>query len=133
METIFWKDSFNTLGQTIMRLEEVINHQDVDKNEYMQDASIQRFEFVAELFWKVLKKILAYEKIDCTTPREVFKKAFQFCLINDEELWLQILDDRNNTSHVYKQEDAKRVFKNIKTYLPIFVETYSNIKSRYNL
>ena len=81
---------------------------------------------------KVLKKILAYEKIDSTTPREVLKKAFQFNLIDDEDLWLKILDDRNNTSHVYKQEDADRVFKHIKMYLPVFEKTYSNLKKKYN-
>lgn len=133
MEKFFWKDYFDTLGQAITRLSEVINHPDINKNDYIQDAAIQRFEFVTELFWKTLKKILAYEKIQSTTPREVLNKSYQFQLINDEDVWLKMLDDRNNTSHVYKKEDAQRVFENIKNYAPIFESTYKALKQKYSL
>ena len=133
IKEIFWKDYFNNLGQAIKRLSEVIRHPDIDKNEFMQDASIQRFEFVIELFWKVLKKILIYEKVDVTTPRDTLNKAYQFKLINNEEIWLKMLDDRNNTSHVYKQADAKRIFEHIKTYLPVFESNYEKLKDKYNL
>ncbi len=133
VETVFWKDYFDSLGQAIIKFGEVIRHKDVEKNDYMQDASIQRFEFVIELFWKVLKKILSYEKVDSTTPRDVLSKSFQFKLIDNEKVWLNMLDDRNNTTHVYKQEDAKRVFESIKTYLPVFEKTYSALKIKYKL
>lgn len=131
MEKIFWADYFQSLGQAVNRLRDVIERSKVDKNDYALDASIQRFEFVVELFWKVLKKILTYEKIDSTTPKDVLSKAFQFSMIDDEGIWLKMLDDRNNTSHVYKYEDAKRVFENIKLYLPILEKTYHKLEKKY--
>jgi len=131
MEKIFWTDYFQSLGQAINRLHDVIECSMVDKNDYVLDASIQRFEFVIELFWKVLKKILAHEKIDSTTPKDVLSKAFQFSLIGDEKMWLGMLDDRNNTSHIYKYEDAKKVFENIKLYLPILEKTYNKLEKKY--
>ncbi|WP_341792753.1 MULTISPECIES: HI0074 family nucleotidyltransferase substrate-binding subunit [unclassified Rickettsia] len=115
----------------ITRLHNVIESSKVDKNDYVLDASIKRFEFVIELFWKVLKKILTYEKIDSTTPRDVLSKAFQFSIIDNEEIWLKMLDERNNTSHVDKYEDAKRVFENIKLYLPILEKTYNKLEKKY--
>ncbi len=133
VDTVFWKDYFNLLGQAIERLSDLLHHSELDKNEYMQDAAIQRFEFVIELYWKVLKKILAYEKLTSTTPREVISQSFQFKLIDDEVIWLKMLEDRNNTSHVYKQEDAKRIFEHIKTYLPVFESSYAKLKSQYGL
>jgi nucleotidyltransferase substrate binding protein (TIGR01987 family) len=133
MEEIYWKDYFNTLGQAIDRLAEAINHPEIEQNQYIQDASIQRFEFVIELFWKVLKKVLAYEKLEAITPREVLSKSYQYRLINDEEIWLNMLSDRNLTSHVYKQEDAKRILKHIKTYLPVYQVTYKELKDKYKL
>lgn len=133
MQPFFWQDSFTSLGQAIIRLGEVIRHKESTQNDYMQDAAIQRFEFVIELFWKVLKKMLTYEKIESTTPREVLSKSFQFQLIDNEELWLKMLDDRNITSHAYKQEKAKQIFENIKIYLPIFEATYSFLKTKYKL
>lgn len=133
MEIQFWRDYYESLGQAIVRLAEVMRHEDLEKNDYMQDAAIQRFEFVIELFWKVLKKILAYEKVEATTPRDVLNKSFQYNLIDDEKAWLSMLDDRNNTSHVYKQEDARRVFEHIKVYLPIFEASYQKLKNKYKL
>jgi len=34
------------------------------------DGTIQRFEFVIELYWKTLKRLLALEGINTYTPRE---------------------------------------------------------------
>lgn len=130
---IFWKDYFYDLGRAVQRLHDVATHQDIAKNDYMQDAAIQRFEFVVELFWKVLKKILSFEKVDCTTPRDVLSKSFQFKLINDEEAWLNMLDDRNSTLHNYKYTEAIRVLKNIESYLPVLEQTYDMLKKRYDL
>lgn len=131
MKKLLWKDYFTTLGRAIERLADVIRHQDLDKNDFMRDAAIQRFEFVIELFWKVLKKILSYEKVESTTPRDVLNKSFQYELIDDEDRWLKMLDDRNNTSHVYREEDAKRIFIHIQNYLPVFERTYLALKEKY--
>jgi len=133
MKTIPWTDYFYTLGQAIDRLQEVLEHPDINKSDYMRDATIQRFEFTVELFWKFLKKALYYEKIESNSPRDVLSKAYQYQLIDSEKTWLQMLDDRNNTSHVYKEEDAQKIFENIKTYLPIFTATYGRLKNRYQL
>lgn len=133
MEEIYWRDYFYTLGNSISRLQEVMEHPDLNKHDYMQDAAIQRFEFVTELFWKVLKKALLYEKIDTTTPRDVLSKAYQYKIIDDEILCLKMLSDRNSTSHVYREEVAKRVFQNIHLYLPVFMNTYEKLKKTYRL
>ncbi len=133
MDTLFWKDYFDNLGQALKRLSDVMRHPDLDKNDFMQDAGIRRFGFVIELFWKALKKILNYEKVESTTPRDVLAKSFQYKLIDDEAVWLKLLDDRNNITHVYRQEDAQRVFKNIKDYLPVLEKTYEALKKNYNL
>ena len=137
MDKILWADYFYSLRSALLRLNDVlITHKELDKieyKEYMQDAAIQRFEFVIELYWKVLKKVLAYEQVDSTTPRDVLRKAFQFKLIDQEEVWLAMLHDRNNTSHVYKQEDAKKVFENIKKYYPILWDTYQKLAKHLQL
>ena len=133
IELVFWKDAFHSLGEAIARLKEVLAHQEPELADIMRDAAIQRFEFVIELYWKVLKKILSYEKIEAVTPREVISKAFQFKLINDDAAWLAMLDDRNQTSYVYHLEMSKSVFKHIKSYIPILEETYLALKKKYSL
>jgi nucleotidyltransferase substrate binding protein (TIGR01987 family) len=41
--------------------------------------------------------------------------------------WLSMLDDRNETSHIYDEAMAKRIYKNIKTYLPLLKQAYGKI------
>lgn len=133
MKELSWNDSFYSLGNAIERLKDVLDHPELNNIEYMRDAAIQRFKYTIELFWKTLKKVLHHEKIESNTPRDTLSKAFQYKLIDDEEKWLAMLDDRNNTSHAYKEETAKLIFEPIKTYLPVFIKSYNNLKDKYNL
>lgn len=132
MHKLVWKDYFDTLGEAINRLEEVLTHKDIHEIEYLQDATIQRFEFSVELYWKVLRKFLAYEQIEAFTPREVLRNSYQYGLIDDEQVWIAMLNDRNKTSHVYKKEDAQRIFQHIASYFPVMKGTYVKLTERFN-
>jgi len=124
MEKEFWKDYFESLGKAIQKLGEVLQLPDLQTTDYLQDAAIHRFEFCIELYWKVLKKFLATEEVETTTPRDVIAKAYQFQFIDDEKVWLEMLRNRNITSHIYNQEEAKRVFDSIvHTYWPVIEKT----------
>jgi nucleotidyltransferase substrate binding protein (TIGR01987 family) len=127
----YWKEYFENLENAVERFKEVMQHPDLDKNTYMRDATMHRFKLAIELFWKALKKVLQYEKIEATTPRDVVSKAFRYKLIDDEAIWLKMLDDRNNTSHVYNEKDAERIFAHFKSYLPVFLDSYRGLKERY--
>lgn len=78
------------------------------------DGTIQRFEFTIELYWKVLKRLLEAEGIQAATPREALRRAFQAGWINDEEAWLEMLQNRNLTSHTYNEALAGQVYDAIR-------------------
>lgn len=124
-------DSFYALEKAIKRLQEATEHK--EQNDFIRDAAIQRFEFTIELFWKCLKKILSYEKIESETPKDVLSKSYQYQLIDSEHMWIKMLDDMNNTSYAYDEENAKIIFDHIKEYVPIFIETYHKIKEKYKI
>ncbi len=128
-----WSITFKFLGDALERLHEVLNVNSENAPEYLVDATIQRFEFVIELYWKTLKKILIYEKIESTTPRDIFSKAFQFKLIDNEKEWLTMLDDRNMTSHVYDRATALAIYLNIQNNYPVLEKTYKLLQQKYNL
>lgn len=88
------------------------------------------FEFTFELFWKTTKKFLQREGVEVKTPRETLQTAYQLSWIHDEKKWLTMLNDRNETSHIYDQAMAKRIYKNIKTYLSPLKEAYEALSSR---
>lgn len=41
-----------------------------------------------------------------------------------------MLDDRNQTSHVYREEDARKVLEHIKEYAPILQASYEKLHAR---
>lgn len=82
------------------------------------DATIQRFEFTFELAWKFLKEYFLDQGIVVEYPKEVIKKAFAVGLIDNEELWIKMLFDRNMTSHTYDEKLADEIYERIKKYVP---------------
>ncbi len=81
----------------------------------IRDGVIQRFEFTFELAWKSLKEYMEDQGIapDLTYPKAVLKKAFADGTIDSEQEWLDMLDARNVTSHVYSDEQAAKVVADI--------------------
>jgi len=77
------------------------------ETDIVRDAAIQRFEFTFELVWKTLQLYLEHEGLESSGPRAVLKRAFVIRLISDQDeadVWLQMLDDRNLTSHAYASD-----------------------------
>lgn len=81
------------------------------------DAIIQRFEFNFELAWKTTKAALEIEGVVATTPRAVLQKAFAAGWVDDEKIWLQMIEDRNLMSHTYKEQDAIAVAARVPGYV----------------
>ena len=94
------------------------------------DATIQRFEFTIELFWKLLKVILEDKGIDVQYPKDVLKEAYKGHLIDDEIIWLSMLKDRNMTSHTYDEKLANEIYQRISNYIPIFKKTFANLVAK---
>lgn len=88
-----------------------------------RDGLIQRFEFTVELAWKALKEYMEDQgmSVNFATPKSVLKDAYAAGLIADEHVWLDILQSRNLTSHIYDEETAISVVLRIRDeYLPSF-------------
>lgn len=120
--------SVNNLEQAITRLEEALA-EDLS-NSLLVDGTIQRFEFTIELYWKTLKRILTSEGIETRTPKETLKEAYQVGWLQDETAWLQMLKDRNETSHTYDEEAALRILQNIKEYFPEMKTTLEILRKK---
>lgn len=103
------------------RLEEVMKEK---KTDIIRDSAIQRFEFTYELVWKMLKADLQFRGIkDLYSPKDIFKAAFQNRIIDNDPKWLDMVDTRNETSHLYKESMADEVYKK----LPIYLQLIKNL------
>ncbi len=106
------KSLFEQFKKAHDRLKEAINIK--EESDIKRDAVIKRFEFTYELLWKTYKKIARLEKLDYFNPKACFQFAFKVGLIEDEGLFLEIIDARNKTTHVYSEEEAKKIYDFIK-------------------
>lgn len=108
------EDRFNQYKNAVDRLEEVIETHNDNNSRIIVDAMIQRFEFCVELSWKLLKDYLSSENVgDFNSPRSVMKESYKMGLITEGELWLDMLEDRNLTSHTYDEIVANTIRDNI--------------------
>jgi nucleotidyltransferase substrate binding protein (TIGR01987 family) len=123
------QQSLINLEAALERLQEAL--QEPTDNSLVIDGTIQRFEFVIELYWKTLKRLLAYNGIQTHTPRDTLRQAYQANWLKDETLWLQMLNDRNQTSHIYNETMARQIYDRIKTYAPEMTQTYQFLKENF--
>ncbi|MGL4655843.1 MAG: nucleotidyltransferase substrate binding protein [Sarcina sp.] len=114
-----WHEKLEDFSKALNRLNEAIEESNLNlKSTTLKDGVIQRFEFTYELCWKLMKYFLETEGVEeAKSPRSTFRAAFQYGLIEDGEEWIDMLKNRNLTSHVYDEE--------------ISIEIYEEIKGRY--
>lgn len=117
------------LGDALNRLKESLEAP-IDSHRFVIDAAIQRFEFSIELFWKVFKILLEAEGKEILSPRQAIAQAFQMKWFNNETLWLNMLRDRNLTSHTYKKVKADNIYQNIKLYYPEMQKIYNDLLTK---
>jgi len=83
-----------------------------------RDSLIQRFELSVDLFWKYVKRYLqkkVKQAIEINAPRPVIRDACRAKLISEEDAEdiLTMIDDRNMSSHIYKEEIAEQISSRI--------------------
>lgn len=102
------------------------------ENELVLEGTIQRFEYVIELFWKTFKRALEYEGVKTKTPRESVKEAYAAGWVHKEEIWLSMIESRNKTSHLYLHEElVEKAYDEIREYFPVLESTHGFLEERY--
>lgn len=72
---------------------------------------IQIYEITLELAWKLLKDYLEEREVIVKFPRDTIKEAFRYELVQDGELWLDMLQKRNLMAHTYDEKMAELAYK----------------------
>ena len=122
---------FMNLKKAYSRLKEVSDIYD-GKNDIIRDSLIQRFEFTYELTHKTLKEFMKYlgVTLENSFPRTIFKKAYVSNLISDDKVWINLLEDRNLTSHIYNESMSDEIADRIVTkYVAAIGELIDNLEN----
>ncbi len=102
-----------------------------DDFDIYRDSTIQRFEYCMEISKKLMSKYIECVDTKVNGQKMILKKAFEFDLI-DDNIWLEMIDDRNITSHEYSEELAKELLLNIYIYAIKLRLFYDTIKIEIN-
>jgi nucleotidyltransferase substrate binding protein (TIGR01987 family) len=102
-KSIRWKQRFQNLEKAFRQLSEAIEIVN-SLSSLEKEGLVQRFEYTFELAWKTLKDYLESQNVEVKFPREVIKAGFQYELIEDGEIWLEMLEMRNMMTHTYDEE-----------------------------
>jgi nucleotidyltransferase substrate binding protein (TIGR01987 family) len=98
-------------------------------NVYVRDATIQRFEYTYETAWKLMKAIFTYKNVKLYFVSDIFKQALMLQWITFHDVWENMIEDRNLTSHTYKERTAEQVYHAIcQQYFPAFQYFETKIK-----
>ena len=85
-----------------------------------RDGLVQRFEFTFELAWKSLKEYMEQQGVsDLRFPKQVLKEAYGAGIIDHDEIWIAMLYERNQSSHIFDEEVANQIAGQIcRDFLP---------------
>lgn len=103
MQDIRWKQRFKNFDRAFVLLREVWERGMDSLTQLEKEGAIQRFEFAFELAWKTLKDYLEEQGVVFkeATPRKVIKEAFAVGILEDGQVWMDILHHRNLLTHKY--------------------------------
>lgn len=96
-----------------------------------QQGLIKAFEFTHELAWKTLKDFLESRGVtDLYGSRDTSREAFKQGLITDGQIWMEMIQSRNLTSHTYEECTAQQIAGAVITsYISAFEELLLKMQS----
>jgi nucleotidyltransferase substrate binding protein (TIGR01987 family) len=109
-----------TARAALATLEELVGLQDVSN--IKRDAAIQRFEYTFEAVWKMARVYLRdLEGLDVGSPKRAIRGCYQVGLLSEDQthLGLQMVDDRNSTSHTYHEQLAEKIYHRLGAYVQL--------------
>lgn len=115
---IRWKQRFENFEKAFIQLKDAVSRYE-SLDDLSKEGLIQRFEYTFELAWKTLKDYLEANGVISRFPREVLKNSFQAELLNNGEIWIDMLEKRNLLAHTYNEENFNNALDTIlKSYYP---------------
>jgi len=122
---IRWIHRFQHYQQALARLEEAVTlAQERPLSHLERQGLIQAFEFTHELAWKTLKGFLEYHGVqDLYGSKDVTKAAFKAELLEEADVWMDMIVSRNLTVHTYNEATARRIAEEVcQQYFPCFIQ-----------
>ena len=122
---IRWIQRLSNYTKALKRLKDAL---DLEKERPLSDLEkqglIQAFEFTHEMAWNTLKDFYEYQGVTgIQGSRDAARLAFRRGLVQNGEVWMDMIKSRNLTSHTYDEETAEKIVSAVRgQYIQEFVK-----------
>ena len=120
---IRWIQRFQNYSKALQTLRQAVQlSKERPLSDLEQQGLIQGFEFTHELAWNVLKDYLEDQGfVDIIGSKNATRQAFKNSLIENGEVWMEMISARNLTSHTYETAVAEKIVSQIlRDFFPAF-------------
>ena len=130
-QDILWLQRFQNYQKAFTQLTQAVDlsrQRALSKLE--QQGLIQGFEYTHELAWNTLKDFLeARGAAAIFGSRDTTRAAFTAGLIDQGEVWMQMIQSRNQSTHTYNEEMMTQIVTAvIQTYMAEFTKLQSKFE-----
>ncbi len=118
---IRWLQRFSNYSRAYKKLSEAIEYvktiEEIESsgsvlNDIVKQGLIQCFEYTHELGWNVMKDYAEYQgNSEIAGSRDATREAFKMKLITDGKVWMDMIENRNRTSHTYNEDTANEIYQ----------------------
>ena len=108
---IRWKQRLQNYRKALGRLAEAVElSKRRNLSELEQQGLVQAFEFTHELAWNTLKDFLEAKGAgNLYGSKDATREAFAKGLIENGEVWMRMIRDRNQSTHTYNEETVRGI------------------------
>lgn len=126
---IRWVQRLENYTKAVKQLTKFIEKRDL--NELEEQGLIQSFEYTYELAWNTLKDLFERQgESDIIGSRDAFRLAFKRGVIENGEIWMDMIKKRGLTSHTYNEKIAHEIATSIRdAYFGEFVRLQARLEA----
>ena len=128
-QEVRWKQRFHNFENAFRQLKNAKQlRSERDFTELELQGVIQAFEVSQELSWKVMKDFLEEQgKTDLYGSKNAVREAFNVGLIDNGEIWFDMIKSRNLTSHIY---DYSEIIAVLEIILDSYFKAFSDFETK---
>lgn len=131
------KLDLTSLEKAIDSLGQAMDKYEANKDDYMRDACIQRFEYCYELGTKMLRRHLANisenpSSVKVDSFQNIIRQGYKKQVLKHSwDTWIDYREKRNKTSHGYNENVAKDVVEIIPDFFIEVSLLLNKLKDHY--
>ncbi len=129
-QDVRWKQRFQNYCKAFAVFESAVKiAKNRELSELEKQGLIQAFEFTQELSWKTLKDFLEYKGAtsEIVGSKDAVRKAFTSGIIENGDVWMDMIASRNVSSHTYNNETATEILEKC---INFYYDAFKSLKNR---